>query len=114
MANVSVKTGPLRDAYIQALLSRGDRRVANILIQHHHTGQNWPKTLKAASPEPDFYVTRERPLEEKLPWDFIDHGVRKSFLAEEYRRAKQGMISPPCPVNDCKLCGVCDEKDSGF
>ncbi len=48
------------------LFSRGDRHVASLLIQHHQTGGNWPKTLKAAAPKPDFYVERERPVDKKL------------------------------------------------
>jgi len=107
MANVNVKTGPLRGDYVQALFSRGDRRVADILIRHHQEGGPWPKTLRAVSPGPDFYVTRERPVNEKLPWDFIDHGIRKSFLAREYKKANQGRTSSPCPMKDCRECGIC-------
>jgi hypothetical protein len=46
-------------------------------------------------------------LDELLPWDFIDHGIEKSFLAREYKRALNGKPSPPCPIKDCTVCGVC-------
>jgi len=107
VANIKVKTGSLRRDFIQALFSRGDRKVADILIRYHQSGRTWPKTLKAVSPAPDFYVTRERSPDEKLPWDFIDHGIRKTFLVREYQRAKQGKTSSPCPMKDCNICGVC-------
>jgi radical SAM superfamily enzyme YgiQ (UPF0313 family) len=107
VANISVKTDPLRSDFIQAMFSRGDRRVADALMRYHMSGGPWPKVLKSMSPGPEFYVTRERPLDEKLPWDFIDHGIRKSFLAREYERAKQGKTSSPCPVKDCHACGIC-------
>jgi hypothetical protein len=105
--NVNVKTAPLRSDYVQALLSRGDRRVAGILARHHRNGGSWPKTLKAAAPPTDFFATRQRPLAEKLPWDFIDHGIRRSFLEREYRRAIAGRPSQPCPVKACRSCGIC-------
>ena len=109
VANVRVKTSALRHDRVQALLSRGDRRVARALLRHHESGGNWPETLKAAEPRPDFYVTRQRPLDEHLPWDFIDHGIRKRFLAGEYKRAMAGRASPPCPMDmeNCSVCGVC-------
>jgi hypothetical protein len=36
---------------------------------------------------PDFYVYRQRSLDEVFPWDFIDHGVSKESLAEAYKRS---------------------------
>jgi hypothetical protein len=76
-----------RWAYIQALLSRGDRRVTDLLLLSHVNQGNWPQTLKNTSLNPDFYVYRRREFDELLPWDFIDHGVKKSFLWKEYQKA---------------------------
>jgi hypothetical protein len=40
---------------------------------------------------PDFYVYRRRTFAEILPWDFIDHGIKKEFLWSEYQEAlKEG------------------------
>ncbi len=107
VSNLKVNSDVPRWAYIQALLSRGDRRVAQILSQAHANRGNWAQTLKAVAVNPDFYVYRERGPDEKLPWDFIDHGIKKSFLLEEYRRARQAKTSPDCQVQTCKICGVC-------
>jgi hypothetical protein len=96
-----------RWAYIQALLSRGDRRVADLLGLAHKNRQNWPQSLKETPLNADFYVLRSRPVEEVLPWDFIDHGVNKSFLAREYDKALAEHPSPPCPMDDCHRCGAC-------
>jgi radical SAM family uncharacterized protein len=109
VANVRVHSDIPRWAYIQALLSRGDRRVAHILSLLNKNQGNWPKTFKSSPINPDFYVLRERSLDELLPWDFIDHGIRKSFLKTEYKRALQGKTSPPCPMESCNICGVCKE-----
>lgn len=86
-ANLRVHADVSRWAYIQALLSRGDRRTAQLLMAAHENNGNWTKTLKASIINPDFYVYRERALDEILPWDFIDHGINKSFLIEEYEKA---------------------------
>jgi len=74
-------------AYIQALLSRGDRRVGKILIATHHYEGNWGQALREMSINPDFYVYRKRDLDEVFPWDFIDHGILKEKLKEEYLTA---------------------------
>jgi hypothetical protein len=74
-------------AYIQALLSRGDRRVGKILLALHQAEGDWGKVLRETSINPDFYVYRERSLDEIFPWDFIDQGFPKEKLKEEYLKA---------------------------
>ena len=54
---------------------------------------------------PDFYTTRERSLEEKFPWDFIDTGVTKTFLKKEWETAMEGKVTPNCRMN-CNGCGA--------
>jgi radical SAM family uncharacterized protein len=71
-------------AYIQALLSRGDRRVGRILAAAHQCHGNWSQALRETSINSDFYVYRKRDLDEIFPWDFIDHGISKERLKEEY------------------------------
>jgi radical SAM family uncharacterized protein len=74
-------------AYIQALLSRGDRRVGRILMAVHYHHGNWNQALRETSINSDFYVYRRRDLDEIFPWDFIDHGIPKERLREEYMTA---------------------------
>ncbi len=93
--------------YIQALLSRGDRRVGALLRKAHEKGGDWKAAARELQVDMDFYVTRRRPFEEILPWDFIDIGVRKDYLRNEYERALEGKYTPPCRVGSCKTCGVC-------
>ncbi len=107
VANVRVHADVPRWAYIQALLARGDRRVADVLARVHANRGNWAQALKSFALNPDFYALRERDLEEILPWDFIDHRIAKSYLKMEYRRALAGKPGPTCTVGACELCGVC-------
>lgn len=109
--NVRVKADIPRQAYIQNLLSRGDRRVARILSLACLNNGNWAKTLKETDLNHNFYVLRERSFDELLPWDFIDHGIKKTFLAREYKRALQAKISSPCKIDSCDICGVCKKED---
>ena len=110
VANLRVHADIPRWAYIQALFSRGDRKVADILSLANYNKGNWAKTLKASPVNPHYYIHRERSLDELLPWDFIDHGINKSFLKKEYKKAKEGITSPPCPMESCNVCGVCNQK----
>ena len=111
VANVRLHADIPRWAYLQALFSRGDRRVADLLLTAHSNGGNWPRTFKESPLNPAFYVHRERSLQELFPWDFIDHGLNKSFLKTEYKKALKGKPSPPCPMESCDICGVCKKSD---
>jgi radical SAM family uncharacterized protein len=76
-------------AYVQALLSRGDRRVGKILMATHRCQGNWSQALRETSINADFYVYRKRDLDEIFPWDFIDHGIPKEQLKGEYLKAME-------------------------
>lgn len=74
-------------SYIQALLSRGDRRVSKILLEVHKNSGDWNRALQETDINPDFYIYRHRELTEIFPWDFIDQGIKKEVLISEYHRA---------------------------
>jgi radical SAM family uncharacterized protein len=74
-------------AYIQALLSKGDRNVGKILLAAHQSQGDWSRALRETNFNPDFYVYRWRDLDEIFPWDFIDHGISKEILRKEYIKA---------------------------
>ena len=109
VANLRINSDVPRWAYIQALFSRGDRKVADILSLAHANRGNWAQTLKTVPINSDFYVYRQRSTAERLPWDFIDHGIQKSFLRREYQRAVEGLTTPDCRVDTCRVCGACKE-----
>jgi radical SAM superfamily enzyme YgiQ (UPF0313 family) len=92
--NISVSADLPKWAYLQNLLCRGDRRVAKLLLAAHKLGGNWPQAYRSVDVNPDFYVYRQRTFEEILPWDFIDHGVKKEYLWREYQEAlKEGEMT---------------------
>jgi radical SAM superfamily enzyme YgiQ (UPF0313 family) len=94
-------------AYVQALLSLGDRRVASTLLLSHVHGEDWQKAFTHSDVNPDFFVYRPKARDENLPWDFIDHGIYKEHLIKEYKLSLKGEESDICHVGDCIRCGVC-------
>ena len=89
--------------YIQAIISRGDRRLSYVLEKVHELGGtigSWTKAYKEISeehtlPNFDWYANRKRDFSELLPWELIDTGVSKETLHKEALRA----YSPILDVN---------------
>lgn len=104
-------------SFIEGVFARGDRRLAKVLIIAYNNGckfdgwgehfdyQLWMDSFKEAGIDPDFYVLRDRDLDEKLPWDFIDAGVSKEYLIREYKRAMEGIKTKDCREY-CNNCGI--------
>lgn len=107
MGGIRVSFDQPKKAYIQTLLSQGDRRVAKILYEVFQCGGNWIKTLKQIDFNPDFFVYRAKGFDEILPWDIVEHGIFKAHLVREYKLALKGEESEICPLEDCIRCGVC-------
>ena len=104
--NIEVNHENPKDSYLQALLSRGDRRVGGIIRAALESG-SWNRGIRESQVDTDFYVYRMRGKDEILPWDFIDHGIEKAYLWKEYERALKGQFTPPCNPPKCHRCGVC-------
>jgi radical SAM superfamily enzyme YgiQ (UPF0313 family) len=100
-------------AYVQALLSMGDRRVGSILLKCHQLGGDWKKALRSTDVNPDFFVYRPKALDEVLPWDFIDTGISKTHLIREYELALRAEESEVCRLGECYRCGACGRVKNG-
>jgi len=88
LSNLKIQMESPREAYQQALLSRGDRRLAPLLIAADRMG-NWKGALREERFDADSFVHRDIPLDEPLPWSFIDGGD-EGRLEREYHRAFGG------------------------
>ncbi len=107
MPNVDVRAMSSRIALLQAMLSLGDRRVSEFILEVDRTG-NWRQAMRGWSD----YAQRRRGLDEPLPWDVVDIGLTKEFMKREYERAMAEKITKPCPAIDpCIRCGVCDPRN---
>ena len=94
LANVRVLHENPREAALQALLARGDRRVGDFLEQAARLGGDWRRALREWAGDLDVHTTRARPLEERLPWDHFDVGVKKAGLVREWERALAADTAP--------------------
>jgi hypothetical protein len=101
---------------LEGIFARGDRRLSDVLLEAYKNGclfdswtelfngRGWQQAFESCGIDPSFYIHRERPTDEILPWDFIDAGVSKAFLVREYERALEGVVTPNCRQS-CSGCG---------
>jgi hypothetical protein len=102
---------------LEAWLSRGDRRLAQVILHAWRNGarfdawgdqfkvEPWQDAFATCGLDPDFYGNRARELDEILPWDHINAGVRKTLLLEDYRWSLAGKVRPDCRER-CYACGI--------
>jgi radical SAM superfamily enzyme YgiQ (UPF0313 family) len=96
-----------RSAEVQGILTRGDQKLAKILIKVLENDGNWTRTIREENFNSDFYLYRPRFQDEILPWDFIQPGVKRQYLMDEYHRALNRKTTKPCRPEKCKICGAC-------
>ena len=118
---VKVKWNEPELSWLDGIFSRGDRKLGNVIIEawrmgsrfdawgDHFRMENWQEAFRCTGLDPDFYLLRERSLDEVLPWDHIKTGVTKTFLKNEWERAGEQKTTPDCREK-CLECGVCDHK----
>ena len=87
-SNVRVLHENPREAALQALLARGDRRVSDFLELAASYDGDWRRALREWEGDPAFYTTRHRSTSERMPWDHFDVGVKKAGLIREWERAQ--------------------------
>jgi radical SAM family uncharacterized protein len=119
-----------KPSMVEGLLSRGDRRVGDVIRQVWEDGgrfDGWSETFsyerweriaaKALAPhglDLAWYTTRERSYDEVLPWDHLDAGLDRDWLWQDWLAS----IDPtPAEVEDCRWtpcfeCGVCPAMDT--
>ena len=115
--NVTYNWHDAETSLIEAVLSRGDRRVADAIELVWRRGgrldawsdyfsvERWMQAFDDTGVDPDFYAMRERPVDEVLPWDMIDVGVRKAHLVKEREKCYRSELSPDCR-HQCAACGA--------
>ena len=109
---------------VEAVLSRGDRRLAPVLEEVWRNGgrleawtdyfsfDRWMQALDMFGLMPAFYAERERSTEEVMPWDMIDVGVRKEHLKREREKCYTSTLTPDCR-HQCSACGALKLMEGG-
>lgn len=102
---------------IEGIYARGDRRLSALVLEVYRQGgifdawteffsmQRYMDALEKLGIHQEFYLTRPREVTEVLPWDHIDCGVSKQFLAREWEKAQQGIVTGNCRAK-CSGCGA--------
>ena len=109
--------GTTRETLLEATLSRGDRRLADVIQRAWELGAAfdgwgdqfrptaWTQAFADCNLDPEWYARRERTFDEILPWDFVSVGVNRRFLEQEYTNALQGAVIDDCHEH-CFSCGI--------
>ncbi len=108
---------PPEDTLLEGWLSRGDRRLAEVVYAAWKNGtkfdawqdqrrfEAWTSAFAAQKLDPAFYTHRPRRADEVFPWEHISDAVRKKYLYADYRRSLEGEIRVDCREN-CYACGI--------
>ncbi len=111
-----------RLSMLEAVFSRGDRRLSAVLVNAYTAGcrfdswkelfdfDKWLGAFEQAGVDPAFYAARERGKDETLPWEMISSGVSKAYLWEENLRAQAAGTTADCR-HGCTGCGL---KEAGL
>jgi len=106
-----------KETLIGATLSRGDRRLADVVQRAWELGARfdawqdqfsfdiWSAAFAETRLEPDWYARRPRLLTERLPWDHLHTGVAREFLVDEHEHALRGEATAYCREH-CHSCGI--------
>ena len=106
--HVKLITESLKETVIQSVLARGDRRLGELLLEAHESGQNLKSVLKQHGLDAEEMAEQELDFAAPLPWQHLDMGVTMDYLRQELVKSEQGKFTPMC-FDNCKRCGVCRE-----
>ena len=96
--SIKLKIHDIELSFLEAVLSRGDRKLADVIMLAWRKGakfdgwqeffkyQLWGEALRDCNIDPHFYVERKRDFKEILPWDHIDSGIQKEALWRQRER----------------------------
>ena len=94
-----IKIESPKKALVQYILSCGNSDVSAIIERSLTKKSNIHEWME--------YLP-EYGIDDELPWDKIDVGVKKEFLKIEYKRMKTQKQTPWCNNSVCYNCGSCD------
>jgi hypothetical protein len=106
-----------RETLLEAVLSRGDRRLGPAILRAWEGGARfdgwsdqfkpevWQQAFRETGADVAFYAWRARSIDEQFPWDHLDSGVTKRFLKTDYLASLRGEMRRDCR-EQCFACGI--------
>jgi hypothetical protein len=129
-SKVRVRFQNPRMSMVEGVISRGDRRVGELIRYAYGRGERfsswddmfrydlWAEGMEKCAVDPGLYLRQngsrqydgqESGPAERLPWHYVDCGVSGRFLERELARARERTITENCLTGACSGCGVCDD-----
>jgi radical SAM superfamily enzyme YgiQ (UPF0313 family) len=99
-----------RHSFYQALLSLGDRRVADVIERAEQNGGRWREAVTDAGLDVTTYIFRDRSRDAALPWDVIDGGMRQGFLRAEFDKSLRAEATIDARPLDGEMPNVSNER----
>ncbi|GLW13140.1 B12-binding domain-containing radical SAM protein [Microtetraspora sp. NBRC 13810] len=108
-----------KPSIVEGLLSRGDRRVGEVIRavwaaggrfdgwSEHFSYERWMRCAAETGIDIDWYTVREREENEVLPWDHLDAGLDREWLWQDWQDALGEGEVEDCRWTPCYDCGVC-------
>lgn len=111
--NIRLKVDRPERVLEQAVFSRGDRRLAGVLLDMGTGKYTFKQAMKAHGLSSWQYAVRPRPAGEMMCWEVLDHGIAEGYLYSELERAFKEKTTVPCDTSRCRRCGVCGDAVEG-
>ncbi len=118
---VRVKYHEVDNSVLECIIGRGDKAVGKLIYKaykygakfdgwnEHFNYRYWQTAIDDLNIDITNY-TNAINIDEKLPWDMIDIGITKKFLAEDWQRAKKVQLTEDCRTGACTFCGICNKE----
>jgi len=112
-----------RLSLLEGIFARGNRNLCDSLEAAYRLGCRldgwtehmrfdlWQKAFEQTGLSPESCLHPFADPEDPLPWDWIDTGMDKRFLAREFERAQRGVLTPFHCTGRCEACSLCGRKD---
>ena len=106
-----------KESIFEGYLSRGDRRMANVVElawqkgakfdawMEHYNEEAWQDAMAEIGLDPEFFTHRKRTIDEVFPWEHIDVAVTKKFLTQDYLMSQEQETRIDCR-HQCFACGI--------
>jgi len=119
--NLKLKWHDREMSFLEGLLARGDEKMSDLVARVFHAGGRfdgwsdqfrfdpWQRAIGEMGIDASAYLA-EKNTDDPLPWDMIDCGVERAFLAQEYEKSLDAQLTNDCRSAGCHMCGVCSDE----
>ena len=119
---VSLKTHDVAQSRMEAVFSRGDKRLGAVLAKAAEKGfyldawseffdpNKWASLFEEMGLSPADFASKTYGDDDELPWGMVTAGPDRAFMKKEREMALKGDTTPDCRHGYCTACGVCDFK----